>query len=47
MRAWLEILRERYPGVSWLPAEPSDQWAVASGAVADLAAVDDDLASAA
>ena len=21
MRAWLEILRERYPGISWVPAE--------------------------
>ena len=21
MRAWLEILRERHPGVSWLPLE--------------------------
>jgi hypothetical protein len=22
MRAWLEILRERHPGSSWVPAEP-------------------------
>jgi hypothetical protein len=21
MRAWLEILRERHPGISWVPAE--------------------------
>jgi hypothetical protein len=21
MRAWLEILRERHPGVEWVPAE--------------------------
>jgi hypothetical protein len=25
MRAWLEILRERHPGVNWLPAEQEVQ----------------------
>ena len=25
MRAWLEILRERHPGVSWVPGEQVTQ----------------------
>jgi hypothetical protein len=25
MRAWLEILRDRHPGVSWLPTEQEVQ----------------------
>jgi hypothetical protein len=25
MRAWLEILRERHPGISWMPAEQDRQ----------------------
>ena len=30
MRAWLEILRERHPGISWMPAE-QDRQEIATG----------------
>jgi hypothetical protein len=45
MRAWLEILRERHPGVSWIPADDLDrqgdstEMAVESDEVAGVLAV--------